>query len=150
MQESRVNLWVGMIPWRRKWQPTPVFLPGKSHGQIRLVGYSPWVARVRHDLATKPTKVPSKELMSRWVPDSWWTQESSPGPLTFQLNFYQGHPWESLHGHKPETPDWKLTKAIMNVFKLFAAPKGLVFVCGTVFDFRFPQTPEVVLIDHSS
>ena len=30
------------IPWRRKWQPTPVFLPGKSQGQIRLTGYSPW------------------------------------------------------------------------------------------------------------
>jgi len=28
--------------WRRKWQPTPVFLPGKSHGQRNLVGYSPW------------------------------------------------------------------------------------------------------------
>ena len=32
----------GKIPWRRTWQPTPVFLPGKSHGQRRLVGYSPW------------------------------------------------------------------------------------------------------------
>ena len=30
-----------MIPWRRKWQPTPVFLPGKSHGWGSLVGYSP-------------------------------------------------------------------------------------------------------------
>ena len=30
------------IPWRRKWQPTPVFLPGKSHGWRSLVGYSPW------------------------------------------------------------------------------------------------------------
>ena len=30
------------IPWRRKWQPTPLFLPGKSHGQRSLVGYSPW------------------------------------------------------------------------------------------------------------
>ena len=30
------------IPWRRKWQPTPVFLPGESHGQRSLVGYSPW------------------------------------------------------------------------------------------------------------
>ena len=28
--------------WRRKWQPTPVFLPGESHGQRSLVGYSPW------------------------------------------------------------------------------------------------------------
>ena len=34
--------WVGKIPWRRKWQPTPVFLPGKFHGQRSLVGYSLW------------------------------------------------------------------------------------------------------------
>ena len=34
--------WVGKFPWRRKWQPTAVFLPGKSHGQRSLVGYSPW------------------------------------------------------------------------------------------------------------
>ena len=33
--------WVGKIPWRRKWQPTPVFLPGESHGERSLVGYSP-------------------------------------------------------------------------------------------------------------
>ncbi|CAI9153806.1 unnamed protein product [Rangifer tarandus platyrhynchus] len=33
--------WVGKIPWRMKWQPTPVLLPGKSHGQRSLVGYSP-------------------------------------------------------------------------------------------------------------
>ena len=32
----------GKIPWRRKWHPTPVFLPEKSHGQRSLVGYSPW------------------------------------------------------------------------------------------------------------
>ena len=36
------NPWVGKIPWRRKWQSTPVLLPGKSHGQRSLVGYSPW------------------------------------------------------------------------------------------------------------
>ena len=34
--------WVGKIPWRRKWQPTPVFLPGEFHGQRSLAGYSPW------------------------------------------------------------------------------------------------------------
>ena len=34
--------WVRKTPWRRKWQPTPVFLPGKSHGQRSLVGYRPW------------------------------------------------------------------------------------------------------------
>ena len=34
--------WVGKILWRRKWQPTPVLLPGKSHGWRSVVGYSPW------------------------------------------------------------------------------------------------------------
>ena len=34
--------WVWKILWRRKWQPTPVFLPGKFHGKRSLVGYSPW------------------------------------------------------------------------------------------------------------
>ena len=36
------NPWVRKIPWRRKWQPTSELLPGKSHGQRRLAGYSPW------------------------------------------------------------------------------------------------------------
>ena len=36
------NPWVKKIPWRRAWQPTPVFLPGESHGQRSLGGYSPW------------------------------------------------------------------------------------------------------------
>ena len=41
--------WVGKIPWRRKWQPTPVFLPRKFHGQRSLEGYSPWGSqRVGH------------------------------------------------------------------------------------------------------
>ena len=35
------NPWVRKIPWRREWQSTPVFLPGKSHGQRRLAGCSP-------------------------------------------------------------------------------------------------------------
>ena len=39
--------------WRRKWQATPVFLPGKSHRQRSLVGYSPGVTKVRHDRVTE-------------------------------------------------------------------------------------------------
>ena len=34
--------WVRKIPWRRKWQPTPIFSPEKSHGQRSQVGYTPW------------------------------------------------------------------------------------------------------------
>ena len=36
------NPWEEKIPWRREWQPTPVFLPGESHGWRSLIGYSPW------------------------------------------------------------------------------------------------------------
>ena len=42
MQETGFDPWLGKIPWRRECLPTPVFLPGKSHGQRGLVGYSPW------------------------------------------------------------------------------------------------------------
>ena len=42
MQETQVQSLGGEIPWRRKWQHTPVFLLGKSHEQRSLVGYSPW------------------------------------------------------------------------------------------------------------
>ena len=50
MEEVPVNPWVVQIPWRRKWQPAPVFLPGEFHGQRILVGYSPWgCKRVVHN-----------------------------------------------------------------------------------------------------
>ena len=42
MGDPGFNPWVEKIPWRRKWQPTLVFLPGKSHGQRTLVGYRTW------------------------------------------------------------------------------------------------------------
>ena len=37
--------WVRNIPWKREWQPTPIYLPGKSHGQRSLVGYSLWACK---------------------------------------------------------------------------------------------------------
>ena len=42
VQETWFSPWVRKIPGRRKWQPTPLFLPGESHGQKSLVGYSLW------------------------------------------------------------------------------------------------------------
>ena len=42
MQRPWFNPWVGKISWRRKWQSTPVFLPGKFREWRNLVGYSPW------------------------------------------------------------------------------------------------------------
>ena len=53
-RRHRIDPWARKIPWRRKWQPTPVFLPGKFRGQRSLVGYSPRGSqRVEHDLATE-------------------------------------------------------------------------------------------------
>ena len=46
--------WVRKIPWRREWQPTPLFLPGESHGQRNLAGYSPrCLKRGEHNWGTK-------------------------------------------------------------------------------------------------
>ena len=53
----------GKKPWRSKWQPTPVFLPRKSHGQRSLAGYSPW-SQKRQKLATKQ----QQERRKKYVP----------------------------------------------------------------------------------
>ena len=50
-ERHKFNPWVGKIPWKRAWQPIPVFLPGESHGQRSLVGYR--LQRVGHDWATE-------------------------------------------------------------------------------------------------
>ena len=47
-RRHRFGPWVRKTPWRKKWQPTLIFLPGKSHGQRSLVGYSPW-GRIESD-----------------------------------------------------------------------------------------------------
>ena len=44
-RRCRFDPWVRKTPWRRPWQPTPVFLPGESYGQRTLVGYNPWGCR---------------------------------------------------------------------------------------------------------
>ena len=59
-QRCGFNPWAGKIPWRRKWQPTPVFLPGESLGQRSLEGHSP---RVHKELdVTEHTQMDAKDL----------------------------------------------------------------------------------------
>ena len=48
-RRHRFDPWVRKILCRRKWQPTPVFLPEKFQGQRILVGFNPWVCRVGHN-----------------------------------------------------------------------------------------------------
>ena len=88
-KRRRFDPWVGKIPWNRKWQPTPILLPGKFHRQRSLVGCSPWGYKVS-DLTeaterahtyththththTHTTTFPS------WTP---WAPPYHPGPVS--------------------------------------------------------------------
>ena len=51
-KRRRFHPWVGKTPWRREWQLTPVFLPGESHGQRSLAGYSPCGCKSQSQLST--------------------------------------------------------------------------------------------------
>ena len=69
-KESSCNeTWVQSLgqesPWRRKWQPAPVFLPGKSHGQKILVGYSPWGCKESD--TTKQLSTPTHMHSKVWI-----------------------------------------------------------------------------------
>ena len=95
---ARQEIWIqslgGKIPWRRAWQPTPVFLPGESHGQRSLVGYHPRGHRVGHNWATNT--FPFIARLGRQV------REPCPSSLVglcpwsspLSLDRYSGHvPW---------------------------------------------------------
>ena len=67
------NLWVRKVSWRRKWQPTPVFLPGRYHGQRSLGAYSPWgYERVWHDLEGNGTSLQYSCLENPMDGGAWW------------------------------------------------------------------------------
>ena len=75
-RETQVQSTGWGISCRKKWQPTPVSLLGKSHGQRSLVGYSPWgCKRVRHDLVPKQQQVIITLLDSSWLTALSLTQE---------------------------------------------------------------------------
>ena len=77
LTKTTLQSWVRKIPWRRKWQPTPVFLPGESHGQRSLVDYSPWALKgsVRHDWATEHTHLPARNSTSHFGGGSGWYKD---------------------------------------------------------------------------
>ena len=76
----RLDPWVRKIPWRREWQPAPVFLPGESHGRRSLGGYSPWGCK--------------ESDMTEWLTE---TQPSS-----WKFSFFPNG------GSKPHLWQWKL------------------------------------------
>ena len=75
-----IHIW-----WRRKWQPIPVFLPGKCHGQRRLAGLPLWSHKESdttehiHTFTREPTNAPFKPLTSRSHPLSLWASPAEAG-----------------------------------------------------------------------
>ena len=99
-RRCRFNPWVGKIPWRRKWQPTPVFLPRKSHKQRCLIDCSPPGSSV-HGIF--------QAIRLEWVPfpspggSSWsrnWTHISCTGRWVL-------YPWAT----------WEVTYCVLGIFK---------------------------------
>jgi len=70
MWETWVAPWVGKIPWRREWQPTPVFLPGESQGQRSLTGCSSWDHK-ESDTENKPVVTKGERKENLTVCTAW-------------------------------------------------------------------------------
>ena len=95
-RRSGFNPWVGNVPWRRKWQPTPVFLPGESHGQRSLENHSPKGCKepdetkhvpIKKKKKKRGPKVQDKEkdgmrglCFLKWIQASWLPDTEKPHP----------------------------------------------------------------------
>ena len=80
--------WVGKILWRRAWQPTPVSLPGESHGQRSLVGYSPWGHK-------------ESDMTEALMQESWQLEQRQGNTSLNQMTpgwHVRGHGWKAK-GH---------------------------------------------------
>ena len=111
-KRCRLDPWVRKIPWSRKWQPTPIFLPGESHGQRSLVGYIPWghkeldmIEVTYHSLTCGGVNIPNqcsgltvfsleKAMAPHFSTLAWkipWTEH--PGGLQSMGSWRVGHNW---------------------------------------------------------
>ena len=106
--------WVRNIPWRRKWQPTPVFLPGKSHGQRSLAGYSPWGHKSQTQLSnetTTTTRVTYSTFSRGNAPSTnGWPQPSlddSPADISNSYKFKDGFPMDPIWAANKHPVPWR-------------------------------------------
>ena len=119
--------WIRKIPWRRKWQPTPVFLPGEFHGQRSLVGYSSrgckesniteWLNMRMH--ACAHTHTHTHIVRRPGAASLWGFTRRSVHSLLFQSHWaascgdlYLVSPWSS--NHLPATPGQSYPQASGN------------------------------------
>ena len=98
-KRSSSDSWVHKIPWRRKWQPTPVFLPGKSHGQRSLAGYSPWGPKESDR---------TEHAGTNWVHDLGWPWPESSSRRALGPGIEVGS-WQREH-EILATDQWSVTR----------------------------------------
>ena len=94
-REHGFDPWVTKIPWSRKWEPTPVFLPVKFHGQRSLVGYSPWGCQ-EWDMT---------EQLSTHI-HAFWTLTSPPPPFKMKLKQFRDSSIRTISFSKIEYSIW--------------------------------------------
>ena len=87
-----LDTWIGKIPWRRKWQPTPVFLAGKFHGQRSLVDTvhgapESWIGQYicKYQLVRKTEAGNTKEIHSSHKFNEFWGWNFNAGLLTLEI-----------------------------------------------------------------
>ena len=98
-KRCRFNSWVQNVLWSRKWQPTPVFLPGNSPGQRRLVGYSPWACKESDMTEHTHTHTFLPPFLEAHIPQKLldWTAPTSPvnqSPSTTEKREVQNGEWK--------------------------------------------------------
>ena len=105
-RDKSTQLWT---PWRRQWHPTPVLLPGKSHGRRSLVGCSPWGAKSRTRLSnftfTFHFHALEKEMATHSSVLAWRIPGmGEPGGLSSMGSHRVGHNWSDLAAAAAWTP----------------------------------------------
>ena len=99
------DLRVRKIPWRRKWQPTAVFLPGESCGQRSLARYSPWGHKEARTCNVTSSQRPGREDISVYILQIWRKQITEIDQFSFPTNpgvsFIQASPPPGLASSWP-------------------------------------------------
>ena len=93
--------WVRKIPWWKKRQPTPVFLPGKSHGQRSLAAYIYWVTRVGHNW-TQTLSYGREYILVNWSFKGVWVFNIVPSAWMALYHNIQKHPLQKQCKKKAE------------------------------------------------
>ena len=110
------DTWIGKIPWRRKWPPTPIFLPGESHGQRSLANCSPWDLKELDTRQWQPTPVllPGKSHVRRsLVGCSPWVSKSRTRLSNFTLTLHF-HALEKEMATRSSALAWRMHTLTVN------------------------------------